>query len=94
MDIVIFIKIGDKCYFKYRNCNYELNGANLNIVKNTLEYPCKLEFYKYNKNSIRLIVDILSNSNTITNVFKLEDEDSYGVNIYKSLFQKRVLNQK
>ena len=49
MDTVIFIKIGDKCYFKYRNCNYELNASNLSVVKRTIEYPCKIEFYNYNK---------------------------------------------
>ena len=92
MDSIIFIRLGGKGYFKFRNCNYELIAANIKYVKRLLEYPCKIEFYNYDKKIIRLILNEFIDENMVIKGHKLE-EDSYEIIVYKSKYQELLLKK-
>lgn len=93
MDSIIFIRLGGKGYFKFRNCNYELIAANIKYVKRLLEYPCKIEFYNYDKKIIRLILNEFIDENMVIKGHKLEEENCYEIIVYKSKYQKLLFKK-
>jgi hypothetical protein len=90
---IIFIKIGDKHYFQYDGMNYELKVDNLEYIKNTITYPCVVEFYNYPKTLISQVLSLIIEGQVITKTQKLEERDSYKIMLFKSYFQQQVLNR-
>ncbi len=90
---IIFIKINDKHYFQYDGVNYELKVDNLEYVKNTITYPCVVEFYNYPKTLISQILKLIMDGPIITKTQKLEEKDSYKIMLFKSHFQRQIINK-
>ena len=66
MDYVVFYRLHTGGYYKYNGNFYEVSQTNINLLKETLSIPFKLEFKGFSRAQVsRIIGDLRSNDMTI-----------------------------
>ena len=91
--IISFYLIGNKIYFIYKETIIELNDHNLNILKEELTIPYKIEFKNISINLVVGIIEKLKTDESDLFAYRIKNPITNNINYYAILNEKQKVKQ-
>lgn len=91
--IISFYLINDKIYFTYKGKIIEINDHNLNILKEELTIPYKIEFKNIPINLVVGIIEKLKTDESDLFAYRIKDPITNNINYYAILNEKQKVKQ-